>query len=352
MRRASLGPDFGYTPGEQPQDDGWLKLNTNEAPLPPSERVGAAVQAAASELRRYPDPDGEPLRSALARHHGVGADQVFVANGGDQVLDCCYRAFAEPGDPVLHAWPTYSLFPVLARVFSARDVALPLQPDGTFDESFAAETAPLRFVVNPNSPTGQWIAPADLERQLEGAGGVVVIDEAYGDFAPASCIPLLRRHAGWLVLRTFSKGYALAGLRVGYAVGDAALIGDLLAVKDSYPVDRCAIAGAHAALEDDAHHRRIVETVRVERERLTQGLRRLGWDVLPSEANFVFARPPAGMRAGDVAALLHRQRILVRHFADPGVDDRLRISVGDAAGVDRLLAAVAGAAEGGALEPR
>lgn len=344
FRRASLGPDFGYTPGEQPGTVEWLKLNTNEAPLPPSPTVAAAVAKAAAELRRYPDPFCEPLRSALARHHGVAREQVFVANGADQVLDCCYRAFADPGEPVLHGWPTYSLFPVLARVFSVRDVGRPLEATGALPSDFATTRAPLRFVVNPNSPTGQWIPPAELEAQLEDAQGVVVIDEAYCDFAPASSVPLLDRHPSWLIARTFSKGYALAGLRVGYAVGSAELIADLLAVKDSYPVDRCAIAGAQAALADEGHRRRIVGTVLAQRTRLHDALTELGWDVLPSAANFVFARPPAPATAGAVAAALRARRILVRHFTQPGVDDRLRISVGDEAAIDRLLDALPAAA--------
>lgn len=339
-RRASLGPNFGYTPGEQPQAGGWLKLNTNESPLAPSPAVAPAVAEAAAGLERYPDPYGEPLRSALARHHGLATEQVFIANGADQVLDCCYRAFAAPGDPVVHGTPTYSLFPVLARVFSAADVALPLDADGGIPRNVALTPAPLRFVVNPNSPTGRWIPPALLEEQLAGAAGVVVIDEAYCDFAPESCVGVLARRPSWLVVRTFSKGYALAGLRVGYALGAPEVIADLLAVKDSYPVDRCALAGARAALEDQAHHRRIVETVRTQRERLSAELTVMDWDVLPSGANFVFARPPAPLTADGVAADLRRKRILVRHFTQPEINDRLRITIGDAGAVDQLLAAL------------
>ena len=339
-RRASLGPNFGYTPGEQPQSGGWLKLNTNESPLAPSPAVAGAVAAAAVGLERYPDPFGEPLRTALARHHGVATDQVFVANGADQVLDCCYRAFAAPGDPVVHGTPTYSLFPVLARVFSAADVALPLDADGGIPRDVATTPATLRFVVNPNSPTGRWIPPAVLEEQLAGAAGVVAIDEAYCDFAAGSCIPLLPRHSSWIVVRTFSKGYALAGLRVGYALGAPEVIADLLAVKDSYPVDRCALAGALAALEDQTYHHRIVDTVRSQRERLAADLTAMGWDVLPSGANFVFARPPEPLTAAAVAEDLRRHQILVRHFSQPGIDNRLRITVGDEGAIDQLLDAL------------
>jgi histidinol-phosphate aminotransferase len=335
FRRASLGPDFGYVPGEQPPDDGsWLKLNTNESPLPPSLRVAAAMGEAAAALRRYPDPFGEPLRSALAQYHGVATEQVLVVNGADQAIDCCFRAFCEPGDTVV--WPdlTYSLFPVLARVFAARPVEVAL--DEGFALPAALGTAPgvLRFAVNPNSPTGVWTSPAAIEELLGDAPGVVVVDEAYCDFAPESCLPLLANHGNFLILRTFSKSHALAGLRVGYAVGSVELVDDLAAVKDSYPVDRGAIAGALAALQDEVHHRAIVDAVVAERDRLTQRLRAARWDVPESGANFVFARPPDG-DARAVQRRLRDGRILVRHFG--AVPDRLRITVGAPAENDRLL---------------
>ena len=272
--RASLGADFGYTPGEQPPDaGGWLKLNSNESPLPPSPMVAAAVARAAADLARYPSPVAEPLRSALAHLHGVEPEQVFVANGADQVLDCCFRAFASPGDAVVRTEPGYSLLPVLAALFSIRDDPVALEPDGSLSAEFALRQAVLRVVVNPNSPTGHWIEPAILEAQLREAGGVVALDEAYCDFAPASCVPLLAAHSNWLVIRTLSKSHALAGLRVGYALGDRSLIADLNAVRDSYPVDRCAIAGAIAAVADHAHHRLIVDTVLRERARMSERLR-------------------------------------------------------------------------------
>jgi histidinol-phosphate aminotransferase len=345
FRRAALGAQFGYSPGEQPADaGGWLKLNTNESPLPPSTSVAPAVAAAAAGLARYPDPSAEPLRSALARYHGVAPNQVFVANGADQVLDCLYRAFASPGDTVIRTNPGYSLLPVLAVLFSARDVALPLAPGGALPADFGSHPGVLRVVVNPNSPTGNWIKPAELDAQLVGAPGVIAIDEAYCDFAPQSCVGLLDSHPNWLIVRTLSKSHALAGLRVGYALGNPGVIEDLLAVKDSYPVDLCAIAGAAAALADEQHHQRIVETVVRERSRLTVGLSELGWDVSPSGANFVFARPPAPITAAEVAATLRTQRILVRHFDVSGLSDRLRITVGDASAVDRVLAAITGMA--------
>ncbi len=339
--RASLGADFGYTPGEQPPDaEGWLKLNSNESPLPPSATVAAAVAHAAADLARYPSPVAEPLRSALAGLHGLKPDQVFVANGADQVLDCCFRAYASPGDTVVRTEPGYSLLPVLAALFSVHDDPVALEPAGSLPPGFARRAATLRVVVNPNSPTGHWIEPAALEAALRDAEGIVAIDEAYCDFAPASCIPSLGAHPNWLVIRTLSKSHALAGLRVGYALGDRALIADLNAVRDSYPVDRCAIAGAVAALEDREHHQLIVDTVLRERARLSDRLRARGWSVEPSAANFVFASPPRGITAAAVAERLRDARILVRHFALPGLDGALRITVGDGQATDRVLAVI------------
>jgi histidinol-phosphate aminotransferase len=341
--RASLGANFGYTPGEQPSDSGgWLKLNSNESPLPPSPSVAAAVAGAAADLARYPSPVAEPLRSVLAAIHDVEPEQVFVGNGADQVLDCCFRAYASPGDAVVRTEPGYSLLPVLAALFSVRDDAVALEADGALPADFASRPAVLRFVVNPNSPTGHWTPPGTLEIWLREASGVVVIDEAYCDFAPASCVPRLAAHPTWLVVRTLSKSHALAGLRVGYALGDATLIADLNAVRDSYPVDRCAIAGAIAALEDRAHHRLIVDTVIRERARMSARLRALGWTVAASHANFVFASPPRGLSAEAVAARLRQSRILVRHFTLPGLDEALRITVGDSPATDRILEEMSG----------
>ena len=337
-RRRSLGEDFGYVPGEQPADDGdWLKLNTNEAPWPPSPAVAPAMAAAAAGLRRYPDPRGEPLRAALAVHWGLRPEQVFIGNGADQVIDCCFRAFCEPGDTAVWPDPTYSLLPVLARMFGVRVTALPVGGGLGVPEALGTAPGVLRFAVNPDSPTGVWTPPEALEELLGDAGGVVAIDEAYCDFAPASCIPLLARHPNWLVLRTFSKSYALAGLRVGYALGDPRLIADLEAVKDSYPVDRCAVAGAVAALADAGHHRHIVDTVIEQRRRLESRLRAAGWDPLPSQANFVFARPPGGDARG-VAARLREAHILVRAFNHH--PEHLRITVGSPPEMDRLLSAL------------
>ena len=338
--RRSLGAGFGYLPGEQPPDGAsWVKLNTNESPLAPSPRVAAAVTAAAAALNRYPSPQAEPLRSALATHHGVEPGQVVVGNGADALINDCLRAFCEPGSTVLLTDPTYSLLPVAARLHGVQPQTIPFDGDGRLPAQFLIDDAPLRFIVNPNTPTGTWFEPGQLAVELARCGGVVVIDEAYCDFAPRSCIPLLAAQRNWIVLRTFSKSYALAGLRVGYAVGDADVISDLAAVGDSYAVDRSAVAGALAALGDVEHHRRLVDEVVFERERLSAALLERSWTLTPSQANFVCATPPTGT-AAEFAAELRKHRVLVRLF-DHGDRGRLRITVGTPAQNDTLLTALA-----------
>jgi histidinol-phosphate aminotransferase len=339
-RRASLGSGTGYVPGEQPPDRAeWIKLNTNESPLPASPSVGAAVAEALAELHRYPHPQGEPLRTAVARHHGLSPESVVLGNGADQVLESCFRAFADPGDAVVLTRPTYSLLALLARIGSARVITVPLGDGGSLPEAFSTTPGVLRLLCNPNSPTGIWVPPAAVAAGLAGVESVVVIDEAYCDFAPESCVPLLAGHPNWLVVRTFAKSYGLAGLRVGYALGHPGLIEDVAAVIETYPVDRLALAAAGAALADQAHHARIVQMVVSERERLAAALREAGWDVLPSQANFVLARPPGG-DAVSVAAELRQERILVRHFPEGDHSDRLRITIGTPEQNVALLAAV------------
>lgn len=337
--RPSLGSEFGYVPGEQPPDgEGWVKLNTNESSVEPAPGVADAVRATARDLNRYPSPLAEPLRSELAAHHGVEPTEVVAGNGADALIEAAFRAFCEPGSLVVLTDPTYSLLPVLARLHGVQSRVVPLGTAGELPRELATAPGSLRFVVNPNSPTGTWIAPELLAERLGDAEGVVVIDEAYCDFAPASFIPLLGDHPSWLVLRTFSKSYALAGLRVGYAVGSAELVRDLAAVSDSYSVDRCAIAGARAALADGAHHDAIVEGVISERRRLSSRLLELGWAITDSQANFVCAQPSSG-NADELAAKLRSRRVLVRHFGS-GSESRLRITVGTPEENDSLLAAL------------
>ena len=329
-----------YVPGEQPPDgEDWVKLNTNESPLPPSPKVVEAIKAAADgSLRLYPSATAAPARAAVAAHLGLDTAQVAIGNGGDELIEVCFRAFAGAGERVAYPTPTYPLFEPLCRLHEAAPVEYPMGEDWAWSDAFASDPAPLKFVVNPNSPTGGWAELSAVERVVSRSRGVVVLDEAYVDFAPASGIDLLRKHRNLLILRTLSKSYALAGMRIGFALGDPGLITDLLSVKDSYNVDRLAIVAAVAAIQDDAHHKRIVDFVVAERAWLAEQLRAARFEVTPSAANFVFAKPP-GKDAGAVAAALRERRILVRHYDREPIAGWFRITIGTRQQHERMLAA-------------
>src|ERR1700694_941630 len=252
-----------YMPGEQPADgEDWVKLNTNDSPLPPSPRVIEAIEAATGDsLRLYPSPTGAPARAAIAAHLDLDPSQVALGNGGDELIEMCFRAFAGKGDHVAYPTPTYSLFEPLCRIHEAVSAPHPSAEGWAWTEELAGDHAPLKFLVNPNSPTGTWSAEAAVEDVVAKSRGVVVLDEAYVDFAPESCIALLEKHSNLLILRTFSKSYALAGMRIGFALGSPSLIAALDTVRDSYNMDRLAIAAAVAAIQDGDHHRKIGQHV-------------------------------------------------------------------------------------------
>lgn len=338
--RRSLEGFEPYVPGEQPPDaEGWVKLNTNESPLPPSPRVVEAIKAAAGDsLRLYPSPTAAPARKAIAHKFGVDPSHVTVGNGGDELIELCFRAFAGAGDTVAFPTPTYPLFEPLCRI---HEVRASTHPTDVFDElppSLGADPAPLKFVVNPNSPTGALFATPDVEAVVAASSGVVAIDEAYVDFAAHSCLRLLERFDNVLILRTFSKSYGLAGMRIGFAVGAPELIEALDAVKDSYNVDRLAIVAAVAAVEDEPYHRRLVAEVVQRRTELSAALVRLRFKVVPSHANFVFARPPKP--AIEVAGALRERKILVRHYDREPIAGWIRITIGTEEQHSKLLAAL------------
>ena len=331
-----------YLPGEQPPDgEDWVKLNTNESPLPPSPKVLEAIRNAAGDsLRLYPSPTASAARRAIATRLGVEPDQVAVGNGGDELIEMCFRAFAGAGDRVAYSTPTYPLLAPLCRIHEATAAPHPSGEGFTWTDAFVYDPAPLKFIVNPNSPTGTWIEAADVERAVEVSRGVVVLDEAYVDFAPANLLSLLRRQRNLLILRTLSKSYALAGMRIGFAIGSSELIADLDSVKDSYNVNRLAVVAAVAAMEDEEHHRRIVDHVVSERAWLTGRLVELGFESAPSHANFVFARPAGPAGGAAVADALREQRILVRRYDLDPIAGWLRITVGTRQQHERLLAAL------------
>jgi histidinol-phosphate aminotransferase len=333
-----------YVPGEQPRMAELVKLNTNESPLGPSPRVLEAIRGEATDtLRLYPDPQATALRSALAIYHRVEPEQVFVGNGSDEVLAHAFAALLKHDAPLLFPDITYSFYPVYCRLFGIDYQTVPLDQAMRIRVADYRRPAGALILPNPNAPTGIALSRAEIATLLEDhPDAPVVIDEAYVDFGAETAIPLVASHPNLLVVQTMSKSRALAGLRVGYAIGDADLIEALTRVKDSfnsYPLDRLAQAGAIAALEDEAWFQQSRAYVIEGRERLNCGLRRLGFDVLPSAANFVFARHPA-REGARLATALRERAVIVRHFAAPRISDYLRITVGTDAQIDRLLSAL------------
>jgi histidinol-phosphate aminotransferase len=338
----SLSP---YVPGEQPQIPGLVKLNTNESPFGPSPMAIEAVRlAAADTLRLYPDPQSTRLREALAEYHGVAPQQVFVGNGSDEVLAHAFAALLKQPSPVLFPDITYSFYPIYCRLLGIDHETVPLDAEmrvrvaDYFDRRGSSI-----IIANPNAPTGIALSRAEIGQLLrERSDTPVVIDEAYVDFGAETATPLIRNHPNLLVVQTLSKSRALAGLRVGYAIGDQALIEALTRVKDSfnsYPLGRPAQAGAIAAIQDEAYFQRTRSTIIRNRVRLTATLVRLGFDVLPSSANFVFARHPRHT-GQDLSAALRKRAVLVRHFSGSRVSDFIRITIGSEMELDLLTDAL------------
>ncbi len=335
-----------YVPGEQPKIDGLIKLNTNECPYPPSDRVLQAIAAQTTgDLRLYPDPQATGLKAAIARHHGLRPDQVFVGNGSDEVLAHTFMALLRHTAPLLHPDISYSFYPVYARLYGIATREIPLRPDFSLAVDDVLGAGPNGGIIfpNPNAPTGMALPLAEIERLLAAnRDSVVVVDEAYVDFGAQTVATLIERHPQLLVIRTLSKAWALAGLRVGYALGHPELIDALVRVKDSfnsYPLDQLALAGATAALDDAAWLAHTSARIQASRDALCVGLQARGFEVLPSAANFVFARHPQHAGA-QLAAQLREHRILVRQFARPQrIADFLRITIGTPQQCDALLAA-------------
>ena len=349
-----------YSPGEQPKLQNLVKLNTNENPYGPSPRVLAAIAAEAAEstdaLRRYPDPGSDRLREAIAAshtEHGIGPEQVFAGNGSDEVLAHAFMALLKhekDGRPLPLLFPdiTYSFYPVYCQLYGIPAQTLPLDADFALciNDYLAASAGGVIF-PNPNAPTGRLLPLAEIERLLIARPDVmVVVDEAYVDFAGEAiptAIALVNRHPNLLVVQTLSKSRSLAGLRAGFAIGQRDLIDALERVKNSfnsYPLDRLAIVGGVAAFEDVEHFDRTRCAVIASREKLSKGLTGLGFSVVPSAANFIFARHPAH-DAGKLAAQLREQSIIVRHFKSARIDQYLRITIGTDSECDALVGALA-----------
>ena len=328
-----------YVPGEQPQARDVVKLNTNENPYPPSPACAKALEGFdLDRLRRYPDPEFCELRAALAKMCGAKAENIFVGNGSDEILSLAAKAFVEDDEAIGSLDPSYSLYKTLAAIRDVEWKGFGLKPSA----AAVPRDVALFLWTNPNAPTGEFAEPEAIAAFARRFKGVVIVDEAYADFARGDCMALATapRNRNVIVMRTFSKSFSLAGLRVGWCVGPRPLIEALYKVKDSYNVDAVAQAVALAAVKDVKWMRANVRRVVATRRRFVAELERRGWDVLPSEANFVFARP-ARAKAADIFERLRGRHIYVRYFTGPKTADRLRVTIGTDAQMKRLLDALA-----------
>lgn len=330
-----------YVAGEQPRIRNLVKLNTNENPYGPSPRAIAAIRAAADDaLRLYPDPSATALREAIALRFGVQPDEVFVGNGSDEVLAHAFQALLKHDEPLLYPDITYSFYPTYSRLYDIDVVEIPLDEGFRIGPSDYERPCGAIIIPNPNAPTGIGLALPEIETLVAAhPDAPVVVDEAYIDFGGETAASLIARYPNLLVIQTLSKSRSLAGMRVGFALGQRHLIDALERVKDSfnsYPLDRLAQVAATAAIEDvewfEACRQKIIAT----RERVSGELQAMGFDVLPSQANFVFARHPV-LSGAEVYSALRAEGVLVRHWNKPRIADYLRISIGTDAECDRLL---------------
>jgi histidinol-phosphate aminotransferase len=328
--RDSVRSMEGYAPGEQPRDKRYVKLNTNENPYPPSPRVLEAVrEAATADLRLYPDPTATRLREIIAGLWDVSADHVLAGQGGDDLLNLIVRACAGRGDNVASLFPSYTLYQTLAALQEATFVGVERVDD------LPEVGAKVNFVCNPNAPTGLWTEAPVLDGLARRLDGLLVIDEAYADFAKKTCMRLVRSHPNVIVVRSLSKSFSLAGMRLGYGVSQPHNIRELVKVKESYNLDRVSQAAGAAALSDVGYAEANCDRVIATRERLKEALGALGLSFYPSESNFVFFRVA---NAAEIKQALMDRGVLVRYLGLPGHEDYLRVSVGTDEEIDRFLA--------------
>ncbi len=333
-----------YVPGEQPQDKQYCKLNTNECPYPPSPLVAQAI-GDCSDLRLYPDPTSLNLRAAMATAYGLSPKQVFAGGGSDEVLAYCFMAFCRAGDTVVFPDITYGFYQVYADLFGLQTQIVPLHDDFTVPTDALMQTEGHIFLANPNAPTGLVLPPADIAKLLEhNPHRLVIVDEAYIDFLTENtCIPLLKRYENLIVVQTFSKSRALAGMRLGFGFASSDIIEDIEKVQFSfnpYNIDRLSQRVGIAAIQDTAYLAQTVAKVTATRERVTSALRALGFEVLTSAANFVFAAPPH-RDGGRFYTYLKDNGVLVRHFATARCAPFVRITIGRDDDMDTLLALAA-----------
>jgi histidinol-phosphate aminotransferase len=332
----------GYAPGEQPQEAGFIKLNTNENPYPPSPRVREAILAEADDrLRLYPDPDSGPLRRQAARTYGFDPSRIIAGNGSDDLLAMIAKAFIGEKDALACPTPTYTLYDTLVRIQGGKTVRAPFPADFSLPvKALAGKKARVTMVANPNSPSGTAAPIGVLASLADAVSGVLVVDEAYADFSGETALPLARERDNVIVLRTFSKSFSLAGMRIALGFAHPRIIEGLNKVKDSYNLDRLSIAAGTAALADIAWMERNVARIRKTRETLSEALPSVGYEPFPSRSNFVLARRARGGSARPAYEALKRRKILVRYFDTPRLADCLRITVGTDGEISELLAAM------------
>jgi len=328
----------GYTPGEQPKDGIYIKLNTNENPYPPSQKVMLAIREAVNDnLRLYPDPIATAARVKAAETLGTKPEWVMAGNGSDDLLSIIIRSFAGQGDKVVFPYPSYMLYKTLAELQDGTACAVEFNEDYSLSGDFIVPGAKVTFIANPNSPSGTMISSGEISEIASAIDGVLVIDEAYADFAEDNCVRLVEKHDNIIVLRTLSKSYSLAGIRLGFCIAQEPLIQGMMKVKDSYNVDRLSIAAVVAALDDQKGMRSHVEKIKETRQHLTKSLEDMGFFVHPSQTNFVLARCAKGVSARHLYLTLKSRKILVRYFDLRRLDDCLRITIGTREEIDTLL---------------
>jgi histidinol-phosphate aminotransferase len=338
--RENIEKMAGYEPGFQPTEINAVKLNTNENPYPASPEVLEAIRNVTPEqLRRYPQPTADVFREAAAEVLDVGAENIICVNGGDELLNLAIRAFCDESRPVAYPTPTYSLYPVLAKMVNAPAVEIPFDDEFNLPAKLASTGAALTIVCNPNAPSGTFISKEEINQLAEDIKGILLIDEAYVDFAQDSCLELVKKFDNVIILRSMSKGYSLAGLRFGFGVANQELIKGLMKLKDSYNVDAVSIAAAAAAIQDQLYFKNNIKKIKIEKKYLTEKLIQLGFEVLTSQTNFIFAKPLKA-RAIDIYEKLKDRNIYVRYWAYPDIKDKLRISVGTAEQNEKFISAL------------
>jgi len=328
--RENIEKMAGYEPGFQPNSADVVKLNTNENPYPPSPQVLDAIKnMTAEQLRKYPQPMGDSFRLAAAELFSIESENIICTNGGDDLLNMAIRAICDKKRPVAYPTPTYSLYPELAKIQNCPAIEIPFDREFNLPAKLASTGAALTIVCNPNAPSGTLIPKKEMTQLAEELKGksVLLIDEAYVDFAEDNCLELVKKFDNVIILRSMSKGYSLAGMRFGFGIANENLIKGLIKVKDSYNVDAAAITAATAAIKDQQYFKNNLQKIKIERKILTENLIRLGFEVRESQTNFVFAKATK-MRAIDIYEKLKNRNIYVRYWAYPEIKDKLRISTG------------------------